>query len=103
MQQRTAEHIVDVPAVRETEKPRDEDEVNKVRIEAKDCSENYCVTGRNAHTEEKRADKLEAGHMEKAVRDSSDQVDMHPSAGKVKFEKLVQGEMLRAGWTGIRW
>merc|ERR1719324_171871 len=51
--------------VQEAEKFRAEDEANRGKVEAKNGLENYCFTMRNTLTEEKLADKFEAGDKEK--------------------------------------
>ena len=61
---------------------RDEDQVNEAKIEAKTRLENFCVTVRNASTEEELENVFEAGDNEQPVHDALIQVDKIPSAVK---------------------
>merc|ERR1712136_118310 len=75
--------------VQEAEKYRDEDEANKLKIEAKNGLENYCFTMCNTLTEEKLKDKFESGDKEKierAVQDALDWLDKNQLAEKDEFE-----------------
>merc|ERR1719439_1794 len=75
--------------VQEAEKFRAEDEANRGKVEAKNGLENYCFTMRNTLTEEKLADKFEAGDKEKiesAVQETLDWLDKNQLAEKDEFE-----------------
>jgi len=75
--------------VQEAEKYRDEDEANKVKIEAKNGLENYCFTMRNTLNEEKLKEKFEDGDkekIEKAVQDALDWLEKNQMAEKEEFE-----------------
>ena len=78
--------------VREAEKYRDDDEVNKVKIEAENGSEIHGISV----DEERLKFKFEAGHHERSEHDALDQVDKNQLAGKDGFEathaKLQQHE-----------
>merc|ERR1711861_86870 len=68
---------------------RAEDEANRGKVEAKNGLENYCFTMRNTLTEEKLADKFEAGDKEKiesAVQEALDWLDKNQLAEKDEFE-----------------
>merc|ERR1711948_174220 len=75
--------------VQEAEKYREEDELTKLKIEAKNGLENYCFTMRNTLQEEKLKDKFEDGDkekIEKAVQDALDWLDKNQLAEKEEFE-----------------
>merc|ERR1712032_838042 len=75
--------------VQEAEKYKDEDEANKVKIEAKNSLENYCFTMRNTLNEEKLKEKFEDGDKEKiesAVQETLDWLDKNQLAEKDEFE-----------------
>merc|ERR1712110_658410 len=75
--------------VQEAEKYRQEDEAQRVKIEAKNGLENYCFTMRNTLNEEKLKDKFESGdkeNIEKAVQDTLDWLDKNQLAEKDEFE-----------------
>lgn len=75
--------------VQEAEKYKDEDEANRVKIEAKNSLENYCFTMRNTLNEEKLTDKFEPGDkekIEKEVQDALDWLDKNQLAEKDEFE-----------------
>ena len=72
--------------VAETEKYRDEDEVYKMKIDAKNRLENYCCAARNFHTEEKFKVKFEAEPRRSVRRMLLDQVAKNPLAEKDEFE-----------------
>merc|ERR1712164_11151 len=62
---------------------------NRGKVEAKNGLENYCFTMRNTLTEEKLADKFEAGDKEKiesAVQEALDWLDKNQLAEKDEFE-----------------
>merc|ERR1711975_41347 len=64
--------------VDEAEKYKQEDEANKIKIEAKNGLENYCFTMRNTLQEEKLKDKFEGDDkdkIEKAVQEALDWLD----------------------------
>merc|ERR1712096_126511 len=83
--------------VQEAEKYRAEDEANKVKIEARNCLENYCFTMRNTLQEEKLKDKFEGDDkdkIEKAVQETLDWLDKNQLAEKDEFEakqKEIEG------------
>jgi len=83
--------------VQEAEKFRAEDEQHRGKVEAKNGLENYCFTMRNTLTEEKLADKFEAGDKEKiesAVQEALDWLDKNQLAEKDEFEakqKEIEG------------
>ena len=70
------------------EKYRDEDEADHVEIEARNGVENYCITARNDHMEEKLEGKFEAGHNQKSGHDALGQVDKSRFAEKDEFEAI---------------
>merc|ERR1711957_806794 len=75
--------------VSEAEKFREEDEVNRSKIEAKNGLENYCFTMRNTLQEEKLKEKFEDGDKEKieaAVQETLDWLDKNQLAEKDEFE-----------------
>merc|ERR1711939_820948 len=75
--------------VQEAEKFRAEDEANRGKVEARNGLENYCFTMRNTLTEEKLADKFDAGDKEKiesAVQEALDWLDKNQLAEKDEFE-----------------
>ena len=78
--------------VREAEKYRDDDEVNKVKIEAENGSEIHGISV----DQERLKFKFEAGHHERSEHDALDQLDKNQLAGKDEFEatqaKLQQHE-----------
>merc|ERR1711898_48220 len=75
--------------VQEAEKYKDEDEANRVKIEAKNSLENYCFTMRNTLNEEKLTEKFEPGDkekVEKEVQNTLDWLDKNQLAEKDEFE-----------------
>merc|ERR1712127_251636 len=75
--------------VNEAEKYKEEDEINKAKIEAKNGLENYCFTMRNTLQEEKLKDKFEGDdkdNIEKAVQEALDWLDKNQLAEKEEFE-----------------
>merc|ERR1712190_12486 len=75
--------------VQEAEKYREEDEQNRLKVEAKNGLENYCFTMRNTLQEEKLKDKFEPGDKDKieaAVQDALDWLDKNQLAEKEEFE-----------------
>lgn len=74
---------------RDVENYREEDEAQKVKIEAKNGLENYCFTMRNTLQEEKLKDKFEGDDkdkIEKAVQEALDWLDKNQLAEKDEFE-----------------
>merc|ERR1740121_3229145 len=68
---------------------RDEDESNRMKIEAKNGLENYCFTMRNTLNEEKLKEKFEGDDkekIEKAVQETLDWLDKNQLAEKDEFE-----------------
>merc|ERR1712139_196183 len=75
--------------VSEAEKFREEDEVNKSKIEAKNGLENYCYSMKNTLQEEKLQDKFDAGDKDKiesAVQDCLDWLERNQMAETEEFE-----------------
>merc|ERR1711890_22151 len=75
--------------VQEAEKYREEDEQQKVKIEAKNGLENYCFTMRDTLQEEKLKDKFEGDDkdkVEKAVQEALDWLDKNQLAEKNEIE-----------------
>merc|ERR1711953_1398219 len=75
--------------VQEAEKFKDEDEANRVKIEAKNSLENYCFTWGNTLNEEKLTEKFEPGDkekVEKEVQNTLDWLDKNQLAEKDEFE-----------------
>merc|ERR1711959_506479 len=69
--------------VSEAEKYASEDEANKKKIEAKNGLENFCYSMKNTLSEEKLADKFEAGDKEKiesAIQDALDWLERNQMA-----------------------
>ena len=83
--------------VQEAREYRDEDEVNKTKIEAQNGLENHGVTTRNTIIEGRPKDKFEVGHKKKteeAVQNARNCSDKNQSGGKHEFEakqKEVKG------------
>jgi len=75
--------------VQEAEKFKEEDELNKSKIEAKNGLENYCYTMKNTLQEEKLKEKFEEGDKEKiesAVNEALEWLDKNQMAEKDEFE-----------------
>merc|ERR1712183_754034 len=75
--------------VDEAEKYKQEDEANKVKIEAKNGLENYCFNLRNSMDDPNLKDKFEEGDKEKieeAVKDALDWLDKNQLAEKEEFD-----------------
>jgi L1 cell adhesion molecule like protein len=75
--------------VSEAEKYAQEDEAQKVKIEAKNGLENYCFQMRNSMEDEKLKDKFEAGDKEKieeAVKEALEWLDRNQMAEKEEFD-----------------
>ena len=75
--------------VREAEQYKNEDENNKLRIEAKNALENYAYSLRNTLRDEKIADKIDSGDkdkLNKAIDDTIHWLDAHPDAGKDEYD-----------------
>ena len=81
----TTDHVV-----QEEEEYRDEDELNKTKIEAESRSENYCVTARTTFSEEKLRSKFEAVHEEQTDDYVQDRVDKFEVGHKKKTEEDAQ-------------
>jgi len=75
--------------VEEAEKYKAEDDMNKAKIEAKNCLENYCFQMRNSLDEPNLKDKFEAADkeaIEGAVKEALDWLDKNQMAEKEEFE-----------------
>jgi len=75
--------------VAEAEKYKNEDEANKVRVEAKNGLENYCFNMRNSMEEPQLKEKFEGDDKEKieaAVKEALDWLDKNQMAEKDEFE-----------------
>jgi len=75
--------------VDEAEKYKQEDEVNKQKIEAKNGLENYCFNLRNSLDDPNLKDKFEGGDkesIEAAVKDALDWLDKNQLAEKEEFD-----------------
>ena len=80
VQNRTVEQVIDEPdpQIQEAEEHRDEDEVNKTKVEAKNGLENHCATTRSTSIVEQMKSKFEVGHKKRTqeagyARNRSDQ------------------------------
>jgi len=75
--------------VREAERFKEEDEVNKLKVEAKNALENYCYTMKNTLTEEKLKDKFSESDkkvIEEKVNETLSWLESNQSAEKDEFD-----------------
>eukprot|EP01066_Platyproteum_vivax_P017269 Platyproteum_vivax@DN7333_c0_g1_i4.p1 len=79
--------------VKEAEQFKNEDEVNRLRVEGKNSLENYCFSMRNSMQEEKLAEKMEPADkeaVEKAIKDALDWLERNQLAEKEEFEAKLK-------------
>jgi heat shock 70kDa protein 1/2/6/8 len=75
--------------VQEAERYKHEDEINRLRIEAKNSLENYAFSIRNTISEPQLAGKISAtdkASIESKIKEVTDWLDTHQSAEKEEFE-----------------
>jgi len=75
--------------VQEAERYKHDDEINRMRIEAKNSLENYAFSIRNTINEPQLAGKLSASdksNIEAKIKETTDWLDTHQSAEKEEFE-----------------
>ena len=75
--------------VQEAERYKSEDDANRARVDAKNALENYCYQVKSSITDEKMADKIDAGDKTKvtdAVTATTAWLDSNQNAEKEEFE-----------------